>query len=323
VLAILHHPATLRRLALASIIGNVAIVVTGGAVRLSGSGLGCPTWPRCTDGSLTTTPEMGIHGVIEFGNRMLSGVLSVIAIAALVVAYRHRHRLRSALAPAVIAFVGIPAQGILGGITVLTGLNPWVVGAHFLVSIAIIAAAHELWRRTLPERPAERVPVPLRTLARLTTGATALVVVLGTMVTGSGPHSGDVDTGRNGLDPETLSQLHADLVFLLLGLSLALWLALRAVDAPGAARTAGVLILVELSQGFIGFAQYLTGLPVILVGLHLLGACLVWLAAIHTMAATASRTAFPQLPAALELRAKGGQRRSTLTADTPAAASRS
>jgi cytochrome c oxidase assembly protein subunit 15 len=282
----------LSRLALASVVANVLIVGTGGAVRLTKSGLGCPTWPRCTDESYTTTPEMGIHGVIEFGNRLLTFVLAAIVIAGVVAAWQQRPRRRSLVALAVAAAFGIPAQAVIGGITVLTNLNPWVVGLHFLASMAVIAAAYAFWRAARepdgPTRPT--VPGPLRALAGLTVGVTGLVLLVGTWVTGSGPHSGDSGAARNGLDPESISQVHADTVFLLLGLSVALWFALRAVAAPPPAiRAAGLLVLAELGQGVIGFAQYFTGLPVALVGAHMVGSCLVWLAALAVFWSTRER----------------------------------
>ncbi len=276
----LSSPNGLRGLALASLIANVGLVVTGGAVRLTDSGLGCPTWPRCTADSYTTSAEMGVHGVIEFGNRTLTFVLGAIALAALVATWRSRPDLRT-LAAAVL--FGIPLQGVIGGITVLTNLNPWVVGLHFLGSIAVITAAYAFWRRTGPTAPVV-VPGPLHTLAALTAAASAAVIAIGVVVTGSGPHSGDHGAKRNGLDPESISQFHADLVFLLLGLSVALWLALRAVGAPS--RPAAVLLIVVLGQGVLGFAQYFTHLPILLVGLHMFGACLVWLATLSALAAT-------------------------------------
>ncbi|BCB83429.1 cytochrome b561 [Phytohabitans suffuscus] len=270
----------LRRLALASIVANVAIVVTGGAVRLTDSGLGCPTWPRCTDESYTTTAEMGVHGVIEFGNRLLTFVVAAVAVAGVVAAWRHRGRLRWL---SVAVFLGIPAQGVIGGITVLTDLNPWVVGLHFLASIAVIALAYAFWRATAPPAPPPAVLPPLRLLAWVIAAASAAVLVVGTWVTGSGPHSGDHGAARNSLDPETISQIHADLVFLLIGLTLAAWLALRATGPRPAARAAAVLLAVELAQGLIGFVQYFTDLPVLLVGAHMLGACLVWLATLSVV----------------------------------------
>lgn len=291
--------ALLRRLALASIIANVGIVVTGGAVRLTASGLGCPTWPRCTDGSYVPTNEMGVHGVIEFGNRTLTFAVGIIAFATVLAALAHRPRRRGVLALSIAVFCGIPAQAVVGGITVLTNLNPWVVGLHFLASMAVIAAAYALWRRTAdPDGPAVAVvPAPLRTLARLTTVVGVAVLLIGTWVTGSGPHAGDRDAVRNGLDPESISQVHADSVFLLLGLSVALVFAFRAVGAARAERAALLLVGVELGQGLIGFVQYFTHLPGVLVGAHMFGSCLVLLAALHVQWSTRERRAVPAAPA--------------------------
>jgi len=292
--------AVLRRLALASVVANVAIVVTGGAVRLTDSGLGCPTWPRCTDESYTTTAAMGVHGVIEFGNRLLTFVVAAVAVAGVVAAWRHRGRLRTL---AVVVFLGIPAQGVVGGLTVLTDLNPWVVGLHFLASIAVIAVAYAFWRATLPPSETTAVPPKLRPLAWVLAVVSAAVLVVGTWVTGSGPHSGDHGAARNGLDPETISQIHADLVFLLVGLTVAAWIALRAMGLRVAARAVLVLLVVELSQGLIGFVQYFTDLPVVLVGAHMLGACLVWLATlavVRTLLSTPPRRSELPAPAAEE-----------------------
>jgi cytochrome c oxidase assembly protein subunit 15 len=280
----LVSPHTLMRpLAAASLVANIALVVTGAAVRLTGSGLGCPTWPRCTGESYTTTAAMGVHGAIEFGNRLLGIALAVIALACLVVAVLQRPRRRSLVLLALAVGLGIPGQGVIGGITVLTDLNPWVVGLHFLLSMALIAGAYALWRRSGegdgPPRPL--VPGPLRTLGRLTAVAAAAVITVGVVVTGSGPHAGDEHARRTGLDPQAVSQLHADLVFLLIGLSVALWFALRAAGAGrSAVRAAAVLVGIELAQGLIGFVQYFTGLPVVLVAVHMLGATLVWTGAL-------------------------------------------
>ncbi|TNH29356.1 heme A synthase [Micromonospora orduensis] len=281
----------LSRLALASIIANVGIVVTGGAVRLTASGLGCPTWPRCTDDSYVTTPEMGIYGVIEFGNRMLTFAVGLIALATVLAVLAHRPRRPGLLALAVAVFLGIPAQAVVGGITVLTNLNPWVVGLHFLASMAVIAAAYALWRRIdEPDGPTVAVvPTPLRALARITTGVSVAVLVIGTWVTGSGPHAGDQGAARNGLDPESISQVHADGVFLLIGLSVALIFAFRAVGARRATRAAIVLVAVELSQGVIGFVQYFTHVPALLVGAHMLGSCVVLLATLSVQWSTRER----------------------------------
>jgi cytochrome c oxidase assembly protein subunit 15 len=287
---------TVRGFALASLVANVVIVVTGGAVRLTDSGLGCPTVPSCTDESLVPTKEMGAHGVIEFGNRQLTFVLGVLAGLTLLAALAQRPRRRALVVLAALVLGVIPAQALVGMITVWTDLNPWVVGCHFLVSMAVIAAAYTLWRRT--GEPAGGTPTslprPLRQLTWLVTVVAGAVLVAGTVVTGAGPHAGDADAKRNGLDLESVSQLHVDLVFLLLGLSIATWLAMRASAAPRAAvRAAAVLIGVELSQGLIGFVQYFTNLPVLLVGAHMLGACLVWLAALDVLYHNRIRTLAP------------------------------
>ena len=276
----------LRPLALASLIANAALIVTGAAVRLTKSGLGCPTWPRCTEDSYVSTPEMGINGAIEFGNRLLTFVLVAIALACFVAALLEKPRRRSLVLLALAVGLGIPGQGVIGGITVLTNLNPWVVGLHFLLSMGLVAGAYALWKRAAEGDgpPESLVPAPIRHLARIILVVSAAVIALGVIVTGSGPHAGDEDAKRNGLDPATISQAHADLVFLLIGLSVALWFALRAVQAPPAAiRAAAILILVELGQGLIGFVQYFTGLPVLLVGAHMLGAALVWIATLAAL----------------------------------------
>jgi cytochrome c oxidase assembly protein subunit 15 len=289
---------TVRGLALASLVANVGIVVTGGAVRLTGSGLGCPTVPACTDDSLVPTREMGIHGVVEFTNRQLTFIVGAVAALALLAVLLQRPRRRPLVVLAALVLAVIPAQALIGALTVLTDLNPWVVGCHFLVSMAVIAAAYTFWRRTGDlnrDQPIQApLPRPLRQLTWLVVAVAAAVLMVGTVVTGAGPHAGDIHAKRNGLDLESISQLHVDLVFLLLGLSLAAWLALRAGSAPRAAlRAAGVLLGVELGQGLIGFVQYFTDLPVLLVGAHMLGACLVWLAALDVLHRTRVRTPAP------------------------------
>jgi heme a synthase len=284
----------LRPLALASLIANIGLIVTGGAVRLTGSGLGCPTWPKCTDASYTTTEAMGVHGVIEFGNRLLNFVLIAVALGCVVEAIRRRPRRWPLIVLSVGVLAYIPVQAMLGGITVLTKLNPWVVGLHFLASIGLITVAYALWRRTAEGDRAPRllVPAPLRQLGALTAIAGAAVIAVGVVVTGSGPHAGDEHAKRTGLDPAAVSQLHADLVFLLIGLSVALVLALRAVHAPApTVRAAAVLIGIELGQGAIGFVQYFTHLPIVLVGFHLLGAALVWVGILNVLWSMRTRDA--------------------------------
>jgi cytochrome c oxidase assembly protein subunit 15 len=275
VLPTAFSPATVSRTALANAAANGLIVITGGAVRVTGSGLGCPTWPRCTDESFVATEELAVHGAIEFGNRLLTFVLTAVAIATLVVVFRSARRDLRPLA--VLGFLGIPAQAVLGGVTVLTGLNPWTVAAHFLVSMALVAVATTLWLRS--REPGVSGPLLRRPFPLLVTGVaavTAVVLVLGTIVTGSGPHSGDPEAGRTGLDPQLVSQLHADVVFLLLGLTVALLVALHATDAAGRVRRATLdLLIVQLAQGAVGYVQYFTDLPILLVLVHMLGAVLV------------------------------------------------
>ena len=275
VLPTAFSPATVSRVALANVVANGVIVVTGGAVRLTGSGLGCPTWPRCTDESFVTTPELAAHGVIEFGNRLLTFVLTAVAIATLVVVVRSARRDLRPLA--VLGFLGIPAQALLGGVTVLTGLNPWTVAAHFLVSMGLVAIATVLWLRS--REPGVGQPLLRRPFVLLVSGiaaVTAVVLVVGTVVTGSGPHSGDPEAGRTGLDRQLMSQLHADVVFLLLGLTVALLVALYATDSPDRIRRAARdLLVVQLLQGVVGYVQYFTDLPIALVLVHMLGAVLI------------------------------------------------
>jgi cytochrome c oxidase assembly protein subunit 15 len=270
---------TVRRLALASIVANAGIVVTGGAVRLTDSGLGCPDWPRCSGASYTPTAEAAGHAFIEFGNRMLTFVLVAVVAATLVAIVRQRPRRTMPVRLAAALVLGIPAQAVLGGITVLTGLNPWTVMGHFLLSMVLIAVAVALHRRVQegdgPARPL--APRPLQRLAQAVLGVVGVTLVVGTVVTGSGPHSGDAQASRTGFDPASVSQLHADLVMLLIGLSVALWVGLRAAGAPSHA--AGILVLVELGQAAVGWTQYFTDLPIVLVGVHLAGACLVLVAA--------------------------------------------
>jgi len=266
----------MRPLAITTLAMNIAIVVSGGVVRLTSSGLGCPTWPRCTRESFVPHGELGIHGAIEFGNRMVTFVLAAVAVATVFTAWRYGRR--SVLRLALVVAIGVPAQALIGGATVLTDLNPWIVAFHLLVSLAMIGVAVVLLRRLREGdgAPLPTVPSPVAWLVRATFAAGWVVLYVGTVVTGSGPHAGDVDAPRNGLDPADVSQLHTDFVFLLIGLTVGALFALRSVGAPArAVRAAFVLLGLELAQGMVGFVQYVTDLPVVLVGFHLLGAALV------------------------------------------------
>ena len=208
----------------ASLVANTGIVVTGGAVRLTGSGLGCPTWPRCTEEDFTPHGALDFHSAIEFGNRLLTFVLVAVAVLTFVAAWRTGRRHLVGLAAVLAA--GIPLQAVIGGITVLTDLNPWIVSLHLLLSMALVGLSVRFLQ--VLDRPTPAVGGPATTLAWIVLAAAWVVLYLGTVVTGSGPHAGDADSPRNGLDPLQWSQLHADAVFLYLGLTVGLLLCLLA-----------------------------------------------------------------------------------------------
>jgi heme a synthase len=171
---------------------------------------------------------------------------------------------------AVVLALGIPFQGVIGGLTVLTNLNPWLVALHLLLSMGLIAGSVLL---IVQVRGAVGTPVPARSvvLSRITFAVLLVVIYLGTIVTGSGPHAGDADSPRNGLDPQVMSHVHAAGVYVLVGLTLITLIALRGTTAQ---RFALLLLVVELMQGSIGFVQYFTDLPVALVAAHLVGAAI-------------------------------------------------
>jgi cytochrome c oxidase assembly protein subunit 15 len=263
----------LRPLAWATLVANCVLVVTGGAVRLTSSGLGCPTWPRCTDKGFTPHGSLSAHSAIEFGNRTLTFVLAAIAVATFLAAWDSGRRDLRRIA--LVLGLGIPAQAVIGGITVLTDLNPWIVSFHLLCSLAIIGLSVLFLRRL--DGPGAASPAGATgTVAWLMFAAGWLVLYLGTVVTGSGPHAGDADAPRNGLDPLQLSQLHADVVFLFVGLTIGVLFAVHATRGSAeAVRAARTLLAVEVAQGAIGFVQYFTDLPIVLVGFHMLGAALI------------------------------------------------
>lgn len=278
---------TVRRAALAALVMAVVIVVTGGAVRLTGSGLGCPTWPKCTDDSLTTTSAMGVHGVIEFGNRMLTYVLCA-AVGWAIIAARSRKPYRRGLTRlGWTQFWVVMSNAVLGGIVVLVGLNPYTVAAHFLLSTALIAVATLMWQRTR-EGDAEPRPLvgkPVQQMVWVLVAATVLLIALGTVVTGAGPHAGDSsEVERIPLDWENVTKLHSVLAWIVVTLAFALWFVLKAVDAPkGPLDRTRDLFLILLGQGVIGYVQYFTDLPEVLVGLHMFGSCLVWIGVLRVL----------------------------------------
>lgn len=303
-----RSPRWVRGVYIANLVVQGGIVVTGAVVRITGSGLGCPTWPECTEGSFVPTADQveSWHKFIEFGNRLLTFVLAIAAIAAVVAALIDRRRRRQlGLAPrpvltvlAVIPLIGTAVQAVLGGITVLMGLHPLTVSAHFLVSIALIAACVALVVRS--GEPGDRpirwlVTTPVRLLTWALVAVTLVVVILGVATTGSGPHSGDADAlVRFGFDPRTVAWLHADSVLLFLGLTVGLLVTAHVASAPRRlTKRIVILLAVSLAQGVLGYSQYFTGLPELLVSLHVLGAVLVWIAVLFLPPALRTRGEAP------------------------------
>ncbi|HMU36731.1 MAG TPA: COX15/CtaA family protein [Marmoricola sp.] len=255
-----------------SILGNGLLVVTGGAVRLTGSGLGCPTWPHCNPGSFTPHGALTYHSAIEFGNRLLTFALAAIAIFTFVAAWQSGRKQLRVLA--LILGLAIPAQAVIGGITVLTDLNPWLVALHLLASMGLVSLGVVFLDKV--NHPKASSSGHLRPLAWAIYLSGWAVLYIGTIVTGAGPHAGSADVPRNGLDPLQWSQLHADFVFLHIGLTLGLLLLLLASHAPKPALVAvTTLFVVQLLQGAIGYVQYFTNLPIVLVATHMLGAALI------------------------------------------------
>lgn len=273
-------PARLKAYAWASLASQILIVVTGGLVRLTGSGLGCPTWPKCTEDSFVSVPEMGIHGLIEFGNRLLTFVLVIIAGLTFIVIRRTLKSERYGLTwPAVLLILGIIAQALLGGVTVLTGLNSWVVGAHFLVSGVLISIASVLvWRVYSPKHDPISYQSVLLAWPIFVVGW--ITVIVGVVVTGAGPHAGDASTPRNGFDLETWQHYHSWPAYIMTGLVLlSLVLAWRSAatkpTSNPAVKSLGILLIVSILQGVLGVVQANMGVPALLAGVHMLGASLI------------------------------------------------
>lgn len=328
-------PARLRLFVWLSLATQILIVVTGGLVRLTGSGLGCPTWPKCTDDSLVSTQEMGIHGIIEFGNRLLTFVLLIVALLTFIVVVRRAELAGQLTAPTLAFFGGValfivglvvhnflglgpeaiatftaslavmlafggivvrrakrlepaglvwPAfllgagiilQAVVGGITVLTGLNSWIVGLHFVISMFLIALAALLVWRALPKPSGEIAPLNAR-LAPLTVVIGLITTLVGVVVTGAGPHAGDAATPRNGLDLEIWQHYHSYPGYLLLALiALQLgsqYLATRSLWKDLGTRILTILMVVTITQAAIGIIQSRLGVPEFLVAAHMLGA---------------------------------------------------
>ncbi len=277
-----------RTIAWLSLMLQVVLIGTGGAVRLTASGLGCPTWPQCTAGSFVNTPEMGAHGIIEFANRMLTFVLAIVVILAFLFVVRFRRTRPDLFGLTLAQGLSIPFQAVLGGITVLTGLNPYVVGAHFAVSVVLVVLTTVLvWRvyrgrATSPDAaPAGAVPRWYRGLAWATAVVAGITVLMGILTTGSGPHAGDNShpdkpAPRNGLDPQLLQHVHSWPAYATLALTIALLIAVLVLHARGARPFVVGLLAIEVVQVFVGVTQARFGLPEVLVGIHMvLAGCLV------------------------------------------------
>ena len=275
--------AAYRRVTLIALVALAFIIVTGGAVRLTGSGLGCPDWPNCDNGRLVAPLEK--HAMVEFVNRTVTGLVSVAVIVAVLGSLRRAPRRRDLVWLSLGLVAGVMGQIVLGGLTVLFDLAPPLVMGHFLLSIAILADALVLhWRAGQPDHvPVRPLVAPeLRSLGRLVTAAAALVIFLGTVVTAAGPHGGDEETPRLDVPLHRAAQIHGFAVVLLLALVVTMLVLLRRADAPAAVQRRGaVLLAVLVAQGAVGYAQYFTGVPVLLVGIHIAGAVAVWSAAVR------------------------------------------
>jgi heme a synthase len=261
----------------ATLVVQIGIVGTGGLVRLTGSGLGCPTWPRCTAESLIPTPEMGIHGVIEFGNRVLTFVLVIVAILMFLFVVRMRRERRDLFWLSLVIGLYVPLQAIIGGITVLTNLNPYVVGLHYFASVVLVALSAVLVTRVYAVPGPRRLAVPAwyAAVTHVTSALVLVTVVVGILVTGSGPHAGDGGASRNGLNPEFMQHVHSWPAYALLACTLIL--VIGAARTPPALRLrlwTGLLLAVEGAQIVVGLWQARAGLPIALVNIHMVLAVL-------------------------------------------------
>ena len=258
-----NNQTIVRVLVWAVLIANAGITVTGALVRLTGSGLGCPTWPLCTDESLVATPEMGIHGAIEFGNRLLTFVLLAVTIGALWVIWRSNRNRRDLLWLTIVLTLGIPLQAVVGGFSVWFALNPYIVGLHFVLSVIMVSLATILLLRVKDETSIVRFR-DLSLLSRLVGLGVFAVVLIGILTTGSGPHAGDSAAQRNGLNPEQMQHLHAWPAYATLGL-----VVIAVARSKRRSWWFALLVLFGL-QITVGIWQSRTGLPIELVATHVL-----------------------------------------------------
>ncbi|MEW9551783.1 heme A synthase [Nonomuraea sp. NPDC050783] len=290
---------SLRGWALASVLANAGITVTGAGVRVTASGLGCPTWPRCTPGSFVPVahPEVSmLNMLVEFGNRLLTFLVLAVGAACVLAAWRLAPRRPALMRLALLQPLGVLAQALWGGLVVRSALNPFTVGTHYLLSTGLIAACWLLYARAGEGDGALRAVVhrDVRRLGHVLVAAVLALLVAGVVVSGTGPHSGDEIASRFDLDIESVARLHADVAYLVVGLTFALLFALHVSGAPRAARRAALgLFAVELAQGVIGYTQWFLAVPAALVLLHVLGSTAVWIAALRAVTALRVRDPLP------------------------------
>lgn len=262
----------IRVAAWAMLIAQGGIILSGGIVRLTGSGLGCTNWPKCTPDSLVTTPEMGIHGLIEFGNRTLAVALAILGVIILLLLWKSRKQRPDLFWLNLGLLAIVPVQAIVGGITVWTKLNPWVVAGHFVPSAIAVGVAAYFVRRTYDTgvRTGDKAPSPLPALGWIILALTAIVVLFGVLTTGAGPHSGSTMSTRNGLDNVWITRAHAFPVWLLI-IATITSLVIARKKHNVMVKPLIVLLIIELAQGLIGYIQYFTGVPIVLVAFHMIG----------------------------------------------------
>jgi cytochrome c oxidase assembly protein subunit 15 len=268
-----------RRISLANLIAQSGIIVTGAIVRLTGSGLGCPTWPDCTPGSLIPVAGQveGFHKYIEFGNRTLTFLVLAISIALFVFSLINEKR--NIILWSFLPLIGTLLQAVLGGITVLTGLNPFTVMAHFLLSIILVGISVKIYNYFNDKRISKSLPKIVDNYVKIVTLVGFAVITLGTVTTGSGPHSGDEIAARFNLDLRVIAWLHADTVLLFVGLIIGLLVITKLnSESNHLYKATRTLFIICLLQGFIGYVQWFNGLPWVLVSLHVIGAVITWIA---------------------------------------------
>ena len=294
--ALLAHPGFCRRSAGVAVVALALGIVSGGAVRLTGSGLGCSGWPNCTATSVVA--PLQFHPLVEFGNRLVNVVITLGMVLVVLASFRRRPRRTDLVLLSSGLIAGILAEIVLGGETVLHKLAPQFVMSHFVLAVVLLVDALVLYHRARqPDGGPVEVaggtvaggtvaggrarPLPARCLVRrghlwASRGMLALtfvVVVLGTVVTSTGPHAGAPGVPRFGFSLHTVAQLHGTSAEVLLALTVAtLWSMHRARVTPAVLRRGEVLLVVLVAQAAVGYSQYLSGDPVLLVGIHLAGA---------------------------------------------------